>query len=49
MSDDKKPGLAPDYKTLAEKIGIWMAVTLVAWFVIAAVTVGSILIIRWLF
>lgn len=49
MSDDQKPGLAPDAKSLAEKIGIWLACALLAWIVVAAITVGTVFIIRWLF
>jgi len=47
--DDQKPGLAPNHKALAEKIGIWFAAALIVWVVIAVMVVGSILIVRWLF
>lgn len=46
---NKKPGLAPNHKALAEKIGIWFAAALLVWIVISIMTVGSILIVRWLF
>lgn len=44
--NDQKPGLAPDVKSLTEKVGTWVGLALLCWGVLLGVVVVTVKVIQ---